>query len=267
MAYLYVEVLKSVLCGMSMTKPKQTNLGILVSRRNGAHMNSIHPTAVIDPLVVMGTGNTIGPYTVILGNVFIGDDNWIGPHVVIGTPAQIRGGQHPATWNGESSTTSIEIGSRNVIREFATVHAGTVDTTRIGSDCYFMTQAHIPHDSQIDDGVTLSNSVQLGGHTIIQKGANIGLGAVIHQRSIIGCSAMVGMGSVVTKAVLPFGMAYGSPARIRGGNVIGMQRAGLADELIQQVVMAFNQSDNDALRRLIPNEMTRFDKAEESQNN
>jgi predicted lipid-binding transport protein (Tim44 family) len=49
--------------------------------------------------------------------------------------------------------------------------------------------------------------------------------------------------------------------------VIGMQRAGLADELIQQVVMAFNQSDNDALRRLIPNEMTRFDKAEESQNN
>lgn len=229
-------------------------------------MNSIHQTAVIDPSVSIGTGNTIGPYAVILGNVRIGNDNWIGPHVVIGTPAQMRGGIHPATWNGDDSNTSIEIGSRNVIREFVTVHAGTVDITRIGNDCYFMTQAHIPHDAQIEDGVTLSNSAQLGGHTVIQTGANVGLGAVIHQRSLIGSSAMVGMGSIVTKSVPPFGMAYGSPARIRGGNVIGMQRAGLDEKLIQQVVEALNQSDEQSLRRLIPNEMKRFDEAKAPQN-
>ena len=31
-------------------------------------MNKIHPTAVIDPTVVLGDGNVIGPYAVILGN-------------------------------------------------------------------------------------------------------------------------------------------------------------------------------------------------------
>lgn len=231
-----------------------------------AEMNKIHPTAVIDPTVVLGDGNTIGPYAVILGNVRIGNDNWIGPHVAIGTPAQMRGGPHPATWGGDATIASIEIGNGNVIREFATVHSGTVDVTRIGDDCYFMTQAHVPHDAQIEDGVTLSNSAQLGGHTIIQKGANIGLGAVVHQRSLVGTRAMVGMGSVVTKAIPPFGMAYGSPARVRGGNVIGMQRAGLDEALISNVVEALNNSDMESLRRLIPDEMTAFDAAEATQN-
>jgi UDP-N-acetylglucosamine acyltransferase len=227
-------------------------------------MNKIHPTAIVDSSVVIGEGNVIGPYAVILGNVHLGNDNWIGPHVAIGTPAQMRGGPHPATWGGEVSSSFIEIGSRNVIREFATVHAGTVDFTRIGNDCYFMTQSHVPHDAQIEDEVTLSNSVQLGGHTIIQSGANIGLGAVIHQRSLIGTRAMVGMGSVVTKAIPPYGMAFGSPARVRGGNVIGMQRAGLHDNLIQQVTEALNQADIETLRRIIPEEMTRFDEAQAS---
>ena len=224
-------------------------------------MNKIHPTAVIDNSVDLGRGNIIGPYAVILGNVQIGDDNWIGPHAVIGTPAQMHGGPHPATWLGDDAPSSIKIGSRNVIREFSTIHDGTVTSTIVGNGCYFMTQAHVPHDALIEDGVTLSNSAQLGGHTIVQTGANIGLGAVIHQRSLIGTRAMIGMGSVVTRAIPPFGMAFGSPARIRGGNVVGMERAGLAQDLIPQIVDALNTSDFDLLRKLIPEEMQRFELA------
>ena len=227
-------------------------------------MNNIHPTAVIDSTVELGYGNTIGPYAVILGNVRIGNDNWIGPQVAIGTPAQMRGGPHQATWGGEISKALVEVGNNNVIREFVTIHSGTTEVTRIGDDCYFMTQAHVPHDAQIEDGVTLSNSAQLGGHTVIQKGANIGLGAVVHQRSLVGTRAMVGMGSVVTKVIPPFGMAYGSPARVRGGNIIGMQRAGFDSGLISKVVEALNDSDMILLRRLIPNEMSAFDAAEAS---
>jgi UDP-N-acetylglucosamine acyltransferase len=77
---------------------------------------------------------------------------------------------------------------------------------------------------------------------------------------------MIGMGSVVTKSIGPFSMAYGNPVRIRGGNIIGMQRAGLEDSLIAEVVKAIDQSDVEMLRKLIPDEMTRFDAAKGSQN-
>ena len=224
-------------------------------------MNNIHPTAIIDPTVQMGDGNTVGPYAVILGNCTIGDDNWIGPHAAIGTPAQMKSGPHPATWSGELADGAILIGSRNVIREFATVHSGTSATTSIGDDCYFMTQAHVPHDARIEDQVTLSNSAQLGGHTIIQVGANIGLGAVIHQRSLVGARAMVGMGSVVTKPLPPFAMCYGSPAKVRGGNVVGMRRAGVDESLIEGIVAALGGSDMDSLARLIPVEFANFQEA------
>lgn len=44
-----------------------------------------------------------------------------------------------------------------------------MNITRIGNDCYLMTQLHVPHDAQIENDVTLSNSAQLGGHSIIAK--------------------------------------------------------------------------------------------------
>ena len=229
-------------------------------------MNKIHPTAVIDPTVVLGSGNTIGPYAVILGNVRIGDNNWIGPHVAIGTPGEMRGGPHPATWADDADSSTVEIGSRNTIREFTTIQSGHITGTHIGNDCYIMTKSHIPHDGILEDSVTVSCSVMIGGHTIVQEGANLGLGAVVHQQLVIGKRAMIGMGSVVTKSIDPFSMAYGNPVRIKGGNVIGMQRAGLDDSLIAKIVEALNQSDTESLQKLIPDEMTRFDAAKASQN-
>ena len=52
--------------------------------------NTIHPAAVIDKNVKLGSGNWIGPYVVIMDDVAIGDDNWIGPHAVIGAPPEHR---------------------------------------------------------------------------------------------------------------------------------------------------------------------------------
>jgi UDP-N-acetylglucosamine acyltransferase len=224
-------------------------------------VNRIHPTAIIDESVTLGDGNVIGPYAVILGNTTIGNDNWIGPHAAIGTPAQMRGGVHPTTWEGDPSAGSVVIGSRNVIREFSTVHTSTTGKTTIADDCYFMTQAHVPHDATIESGVTLSNSAQLGGHTIIQTGANIGLGAVIHQRTVVGTRVMVGMGTVVTKHVPPFSMFFGSPGRIRGGNVVGMERCGIAAEVAIRIAELLTSGKLEDLKTLAPTEFDRFEAA------
>jgi UDP-N-acetylglucosamine acyltransferase len=224
-------------------------------------MNRIHSTAIIGPEVQIGDGNVIGPYAVVIGKVLIGDGNWIGPNAIIGTPSQMRGYPHPTSWDGDECEVGIEIGNGNIVREFVTIHTGTTQITRIENGCYFMTQAHVPHDAQIENDVTLSNSVQIGGHTVVQNGANIGLGSVVHQRTVIGAKAMIGMGSVITKDVLPYGLVYGAPARLRGGNLVGMDRSGISTEFAQLIADALIDGNIEALNSLIPHEIQRFESA------
>jgi len=224
-------------------------------------MNRIHSTAIIGPEVQIGNGNVIGPYAVVIGKVIIGDDNWIAPNAMIGTPGEIRGSHHPSAWDGDSSEATIEIGSQNVVREFVTVQSGTTRGTRVGDNCYLMTKSHIPHDGQIEDDVTISCSALIGGHSIIQHGATIGLGTVVHQRTVTGAKAMIGMGSVITKDVLPYSLVYGAPARLRGGNLVGMDRSGISTEFAQLIADALINGNIEALNSLIPREIQRFESA------
>lgn len=204
-------------------------------------MNRIHPTAVVGPGVELGEGNVVGPQAVILGPTALGDGNWVAPGAVIGGPAEMRGRRHPAAWDGELEGGGIHIGHRNVIREHVSVHAPAEGETRIGSDCYLMNKVYVPHDALLEDGVVMASSVLMGGHCAVGAGANLGLGTVVHQRLVIGPGAMVGMGSVVTRPLPPFALAFGGPARVRGVNRVGMQRAGIADDLIEAMEVAYRR--------------------------
>lgn len=223
-----------------------------------ALVNNIHPTAIIGDRVKIGTNNSIGPYAVISGAVEIGDDNWIGSHSAIGGPAEIRGSEHPITWGTAEQRGLLSIGSNNVIREGCIMHAGYFQGTRIGNDCYIMNQAYIAHDCQIRDAVTISSSVAIGGHAILLDGCNLGLGAVVHQRRVIGHNAMIGMGSVITKDVLPYSLTFGNPSKIRGANTIRMSRLDLNVKLISQVEQALMSLDIETLALLIPHEYSEF---------
>jgi UDP-N-acetylglucosamine acyltransferase len=218
-------------------------------------VNAIHPSAVIGPEVVFGRDNIVSPYAVILGPCRIGDRNWIGPHTSIGTPAQIRGGAHVAGWTTPETSAGVVIGDDNVIREFATVHQPTEAITRIGSNCFLMAYAHVPHDADIADDVTLSNATQIGGHTVIGTGANLGLGTMVHQRLAIGGGAMVGMGSVVTKDVPPFAIVYGAPARIAGANKVGLERAGYDTATIDALTRHYLDGGSGELPSNLPAEL------------
>lgn len=223
-----------------------------------ALVNNIHPTAIIGDQVKIGTNNSVGPYAVISGAVEIGDNNWIGSHSSIGGPAEIRGSKHPTTWETEEHSGSLSIGSNNVIREGCIIHAGYFQGTRIGNDCYIMNQAYIAHDCQISDAVTISSTVAIGGHAVLLDGCNLGLGAVVHQRRVIGKGAMIGMGSVITKDVPPYSLAFGNPSKIQGANSVGMNRLNLNFELISQVEQALTSLDIETLALLIPHEYSEF---------
>ncbi len=193
----------------------------------------IGPNVYIGPEVYLDKGSIIKANSYIERNVKIGKYNEIGPFAVIGTPPQHLAYKGEETW--------IEIGDNNIIREFVTIHRGTIQDkgiTRIGNNCLLMSYVHIAHDCEIGNFVIMSNNATLGGH--VQVGDRVVMGgfAAVHQFCRIGTYAFVGGMSGVDKDVPPFVKVFGIPAKIQGLNVVGLKRAGYSKEEIRKLSQA-----------------------------
>lgn len=184
--------------------------------------NQIHPTAIVDSRAQLGTNNFIGPFCYIGPNVVIGDGNRFEAYVSIGTAAEHRDYYH-------SEPGPVRIGSHCVIREFVTINGATHGLTQVGDKVTLLRGSHVGHDVVLRDRANLSCNVLVGGHSIIGEGANLGLGAAIHQFRSVGAFAMVGMNSTVTRHIPPFVVAYGSPCEPQKLNRIGLTRSGIPD--------------------------------------
>jgi UDP-N-acetylglucosamine acyltransferase len=193
-------------------------------------VTQVHHTALVGDGVELGERVVIGPQVVLVGAARIADDCWIGPGCVIGTPPEIIGIEHNRHWQAPLPLHGVRIGPRTVVRELSTIHQGSRRPTRIGADCWLLNRVYLAHDCQVGNRVTLSAGTSLGGHVLVGDEANVGMNAVVHQHRMIGPGAMVGMGSVVTRDVPPYAMAFGNPARLHGVNEVGMRRAGVPDE-------------------------------------
>jgi len=196
--------------------------------------NRIHPTALIGPQVELGDNNDVGPYCVLTGKTVIGDNNVFVSHVSVGQPPQHRKFDHrldPGAGPG-----IVKIGSNNVFREFVTIHQPYIQETVVGSDCFVMAYSHISHDTILEDHVTIANSAQIGGHSVIMRNVNIGLQTCLHQYTVIGSYTMLGMGSATSKNLIPFSKFVGSPSAKRVGiNKIGLERLGFKPEELQAI--------------------------------
>jgi UDP-N-acetylglucosamine acyltransferase len=182
----------------------------------------IGPYAIIGDRVSIGARTQIGAHVVIEGCVKIGEDNRISPGVIIGLEPQDVSYRGAESW--------VEIGDRNQIREYATIHRATQAEalTQIGSDNFLMAYVHIAHNCQIQDNVTIANSVSLGGYVQVGSKAVIGGMVGVHQLVHIGRFAMVGGMSRINRDVPPYLLVEGNPARVRGLNAVGLRRSGIA---------------------------------------
>lgn len=188
---------------------------------------SVGPFAVVGPGVQIGKGTTIGPHVVIKGATTIGCDNRIFQFASVGEDPQDK------KYAGEA--TRLEIGDRNVIREFTTLNRGTVQdagVTRIGSDNLFMAYTHVAHDCVIGNNIIMANAASLGGHVHIGDWAILGGFTIVHQFCRIGEHAFCAMGSHVGKDIPPYLMIAGQPARPHGINSEGLRRRAFTAEAI-----------------------------------
>lgn len=215
-------------------------------------MANIHATSVVDPSAKLGTEVEIGPFCVIGPDVELGDGTMVHSHAVItgrttlGERCQVYPfasvGQRPqdVKYHGEPST--LTIGPKTTIREHVTINPGTEGghmATKVGANCLLMIGAHVAHDCELGDNVTLVNGATLGGHVSIGEGAIIGGLSAVHQFVRIGAYAFIGGMSGITADVIPFGMAIGNRANLCGLNVVGLRRKGFPREQIHELRQAY----------------------------
>ncbi len=212
----------------------------------------IHSTAIVDPAARIGNNVEIGPYAIIGPDVEIGDNSVVGSHTVIKGHTRIGRdnrifqfcslGEVPQDKKYAGEPTRLEIGDRNVIREFCTFNLGTVqDTgvTKIGDDNWIMAYVHIAHDCVVGNKTTFANNTQLAGHVIVDDWAILGGFTGVHQFCRIGAHVMTAVSTVILQDVPPYLMAAGNTAQPYGINVEGLKRRGFTADSIMALKRAY----------------------------
>lgn len=212
----------------------------------------IHTTAIIDPSAQIDEGVTVGPYSIIGAHVQIGAGTSVGPHVVIRGSTTIGRdnrifqfasiGEDPQDKKYHGENTRLEIGDRNVIREYCTIHRGTMqdkEITRIGNDNLLMAYTHVAHDCHVGNHVIMANAASLAGHVSVEDHSILGGFSLVHQFCKVGKYAFSAMGSVISRDIPPFVMVGGRPTKPHGINTVGLERQGFSGEAIRQIRKAY----------------------------
>ena len=212
----------------------------------------IDPTAIIDSHAELADNVSVGAFSVIGADIKIDAGTVIGPHVVIKGPTSIGKlnriyqftsiGEDPQDKKYASEVTRLEIGDRNTIREFTSMHRGTQQdnsVTKIGNDNLFMAYTHVAHDCIIGDHVIMANGASLAGHVHLNNHAILGGFTLVHQFTQIGQYSFAAMGSAITQDIPPFIMVGGKPTRPHGINSVGMERNGISAEDIRLIRNAY----------------------------
>ena len=196
---------------------------------------TIGPFSIIGADVKIGSGSHIGPHVVIKGSTSIGKENRIYQFTSIG--------EDPQDQKYADEDTRLEIGDRNIIREFTTMHRGTLQDhglTQIGSDNLFMAYTHVAHDCIIGDQVIMANGASIAGHVHLGDHANIGwiyLSTSIYSNWCF--QFFLRWVVAITQDIPPFVMVGGRPTRPHGINSVGMERHGISPDVVRQIRKAY----------------------------
>ncbi len=214
-------------------------------------MTHVHASAIVSQKAQLGEEVSVGPFSIVEEGVVIGAKTRIASNVLVasgttlGAACMLHHGAVVGTipqdlkFGGEQTT--MEVGDRTVIREFATLNRGTEDRwkTVVGSDCLIMAYAHVAHDCVVGDHVILANSAALSGHVTIEDFAILGGFAKVHQFTRIGRHSFVGADFRVIKDVVPYIKVAGEPLKPVGLNAIGLKRRGFSPETLALLEQAY----------------------------
>lgn len=149
---------------------------------------NIESTSIVDENAVIGDGTRVWNFVHVRENAEIGKECVLGDYVYVGRGVKIGNG--------------VKLENRATIYEGVTIE----DKVFVGPHVTF-TNDRTPRSFNKDWKIL---------PTIVKKGASIGARTVIVCGVTVGEYALIGAGSVVTKDIPPYALAYGNPSIIRG---------------------------------------------------
>jgi len=220
----------------------------------------IHPTALIDRKASLDSSVSVGAYSIVGADVEIGAGSWIGPHVVLDGHTRIGADNriHPFSSIGgppqdkkyAGEPTRLEIGDRNVVREYCTFNLGTVQdagVTRLGDDNWIMAYVHLAHDCRVGNNTIFANNAQIAGHVEVGDFAVLGAFTAVHQFVSIGAHSLTAMGTILLRDLPPYVTASGNTAAPHGINAEGLKRRGFEPKTLSALRAAYKTLYRSAL--------------------
>ncbi len=213
----------------------------------------IHPTALIEKTVLLDDDVSVGPFCILKGSVKVGKGTRLVSGVIVEGKAEIGEncvvhpfatiGLPPQDTKYKGEETGVHIGSGNTIREYVSIHRGSVSgdgVTSLGDNNFLMAYVHVAHDCKLGNGIIIANSVGLSGHVEVEDFAFIGGMVGVHQHTRIGAYTMVGGMSRVPQDIPPFVVASGyDEVKLYGINSVGLKRKGFSEDTINELKKAY----------------------------
>jgi UDP-2-acetamido-3-amino-2,3-dideoxy-glucuronate N-acetyltransferase len=156
---------------------------------SGNHPYFIHESSYADEGAEIGEGTKVWHFCHIMSGAKIGKNCSLGQNVNVGSRAVIG--------NGVKIQNNVSVYDDVIIE----------DDVFCGPSCVFT--------NVINPRAFVERKHEYK-KTVVKKGASIGANATIVCGVTIGEYALIGAGSVVTKDVPAYALAYGNPARIQG---------------------------------------------------
>jgi UDP-3-O-[3-hydroxymyristoyl] glucosamine N-acyltransferase len=177
----------------------------------------IEPFCTVGPDVAIGRGSILRSGVRVFPHVSIGEDSIIGANAVIGSQGFGFNRDEAGNKIRIPHLGGIVIGSRVEIGALSVVQHGTISPTIIEDGTKIDDNVEIAHNVHIGRRVSLVGGVVVGGSTVIQSDAWIGMNSTIRNGHRVGSRALVGMDASIQQDLADNAVARAPRPEVRMG--------------------------------------------------
>lgn len=183
------------------------------------HYDGSRTHEVVQGYTILGSFDDLFKSGLVKGNSFVltMGDNQIRASLCEQITEQ--GGFLPTLIHPKANVSRFAVLSPKGVQVYPYVNI--MSDTRIGDDTIILSHAIIAHTTKVGNHCLVSLRATIGAYTVVEDFVDMGMGALSISGKVetIGHHALIGASSLLTRAVEPYAIMVGSPAREMGKTI------------------------------------------------